>query len=247
MVRSLAIVFFLLFSALCGSVSAASLERAKRLTNAARFQAGLPPLPPSKRESGVQPRWSSSAPNSCPGKTYVSIWKSGQKFAHLGKHVNATTGRFDVITTAPNQGSYLEVQTTFDSAAHDFKLTNTDSTYSYLGLADPTNGSISELGYAYLVATAQTAAGAKPTKVGDSRTASNPDSVSESAIWSVTSTKGFYPIFVNSDGTKTSGQGVVKQLSSGYEIEFVGDWELFSQSSAGKDFDKADFYIECAW
>lgn len=250
MVRSLVVVLFLLLS---GSfASGMQLERARKLTNAARFQAGLPPLPPNKREVGMKPR-GTSVSNQCPGKTYISIKKNGQPLGHLGKLVSATTGQFDVITTSPNAGQYLEVSTTFDSAAHDIKLVNTNSTYKYLGVADPTTGSIEQLSFAYLVASNQTLAGSKPIPIGNSRTSTlNPNSLSESAVWVVTATKSFYPIFVNNDGSKVGAQAVIKQVDStagqsGWAIGLVGDWEVFSQSPAGLGWLKVDFYLECGW
>ncbi|KZT53486.1 hypothetical protein CALCODRAFT_557516 [Calocera cornea HHB12733] len=251
MVRSLALVFLLFVAGIFATPL--KLERAKQLTNAARFQAGLPPLPPSRREAGMLPRGSGVSNNGCPGKTYVSVKKDSKAFGHLGHKVGSTTGAFDIITSAVSAWQYLEVATSFDSAPHDIKLTNTNSTYKYLGLADATNGSIEELGFAFLVATNQTLPGAKPTDIGNSRTStSNPHSLSESAIWSVSSsTKAFYPVFIDSDGTPVSAQGAIKQVAptagqSGWSIEFVGDWEEFSQSSAGEGWEKADFYLECA-
>ncbi|KZP01069.1 hypothetical protein CALVIDRAFT_559727 [Calocera viscosa TUFC12733] len=251
MLRSLILALFLLASGILASPM--KLERAKPLTNAARFQVGMPPLPPSRREAGMKPR-GSTVSNQCPGKTFVSIKKDSQAFGHLGQKVGSVTGAFDVITSSGNSWQYLQVSTTYDAAAHDIKLLNSNSTYEYLGLADATNGSIEELGFAYLVATNQTLPASKPTEVGNSRTSpSNPHSLSESAIWSVSSsTKAFYPIFIDADGTPVSAQGAIKQVSaaagqSGWAIEFVGDWEEFSQSTAGQGWDKADFYLECGW
>ncbi|KAJ7676912.1 hypothetical protein DFH06DRAFT_1466268 [Mycena polygramma] len=157
-------------------------------TNFERLSRGLPPLPPTRRSSGIRPRVSAT-PLPIPKGNIKITFTDDQSTAYVGNTFN-----FINLYTATGQldSSALNVTLPASACSGPFDITASpgpDAAHPLVGAVGGTNGwnfQAGKVGYAYLAGTGHTNANSGPSSTaGTSMQSVGWEGPSESQIWSL--------------------------------------------------------------
>ncbi|KAK7050586.1 hypothetical protein R3P38DRAFT_3608421 [Favolaschia claudopus] len=215
-------------------------------TNFARMKLGLPPLPPTRRASGLRPR-TSPLPCASTGYIKVTLQNAPDAIHYLSKTFDAQNS-YTITQGDAGLESALRVTLWQNDAPITCPYTDLfdilarngpDATHPWVGAVAGSGGSdfrSGQMGYSYLTGTGQTPANSKPSSTaGSSIQSLGYNGPVESMIWYMGDDLEIMSQWVNDN---THG-GQILPSSALYDptVDFlgtVGDYSKFSQTFASE-------------